>query len=161
MKEKFGKALADVHGPVPGLGQGTRNAGMIERIFSNLKVEKPVERFNWFLLRNPALYLPELEYAKGSLFDAEGKARISIRVERQTLRRLPESGDILFTIRICINSFDQLRSHTAGQFWRRPCASRFWISMTTSWPTRDWRRMGRGSSLNWIGSPAAGDAMLV
>ncbi len=111
LKEKFGKALADVHKPVPGLGRGTRNAGMIERIFSNLKAERPVERFNWFLLRNPALFLPELECAKGGLFDAEGKPHFWLRVERQTLRRLPQSGDILFTIRICVDPFARLQNN--------------------------------------------------
>ena len=111
LREKFGKALADVHVPVPGLGRGTRNADMIERIFGNLRADRPVERYNWFLLRNPALFLPELEYTKGGLFDADGTPKIWLRVERQTLRRLPASGDILFTIRICIDPFERLRSH--------------------------------------------------
>ena len=84
---------------------------MIERIFANLRADRPVERFNWFLLRNPALFLPELEYTKGGLFDADGTPQIWLRVERQTLRRLPVSGDILFTIRICVDPFERLQSH--------------------------------------------------
>ncbi|MEM7427991.1 MAG: DUF3445 domain-containing protein [Pseudomonadota bacterium] len=111
LREKFGKVLADVHEPVPGLARGTRNAQMIERIFGNLSVDRPVERFNWFLLRNPDLFLPELEHTKGSMFDRDGTPRIWIRVERQTLRRLARSGDILFTIRICTDPFERLAQH--------------------------------------------------
>jgi hypothetical protein len=111
LREKFGKVLADVHGPVPGIGRGTRTAQMIERIFANLQPANPVERFNWFLLRNPALYLPELEYTKGGLFDDDNNPTIWLRVERQTLRRLPASGDLLFTIRICIDPFEKLSHH--------------------------------------------------
>ena len=113
LKEKFGRALADVHEPVPGLGRGTRNAGMIERIFGNLRVERPVERFNWFLLRNPALFLPELEYTKGGLFDSAGVPQIWLRVERQTLTRLPQTHAVCFTIRIHRYPLDDVLSDPA------------------------------------------------
>ena len=45
LAEKAGKIIQDIHAPVPGFGRGTRNAVMIERIFDNLLVDQPVERF--------------------------------------------------------------------------------------------------------------------
>ena len=37
-----------------------------------------------------------------------------IRVERQTLRKLPRSGDIIFTIRIYLDPVQSLRGHPDG-----------------------------------------------
>ena len=44
-------------------------------------------------------------------FDADAPAHAFIRVERQTLRKLPVSGDILFTIRIHLDPVSVLRNH--------------------------------------------------
>ena len=41
--------------------------------------------------------------------DVEAAARAFIRVERQTLRKLPVTGDILFTIRIHLDPMAALR----------------------------------------------------
>jgi dimethylamine monooxygenase subunit A len=100
LREKFGKALGEVHAPVPGFNTGTRNAALIERMFDNLWPEKPVMRWNWTLFGDTPLYHPVAEggvkrrFGDGVLADG-----ITIRMERQTLRKLPQSGDILFTIR--------------------------------------------------------------
>ena len=122
LAEKFARPLRDIHIPVPGFGPGTRNETLIERIFDNLAVERPVERANWSLQNNPALYHPlsALERniragAEPTRFDpAAPAASAFIRVERQTLRRLPRSGDILFTIRIHLDPMEKLRAHPDG-----------------------------------------------
>ncbi len=108
LTEKFGKAMSDIHEPVPGFGPGTRNAGLIDRMFDKLQVVQPVERFNWSIQSGDALYHPlsndeRIDRATGRptrFPDVEAAARAFIRVERQTLRKLPVTGDILFTIRI-------------------------------------------------------------
>jgi len=108
LTEKFGKAMSDIHEPVPGFGPGTRNAGLIDRMFDRLQVAQPVERFNWSIQSGEALYHPlsnvqRIDRATGRptrFPDAGSAADAFIRVERQTLRKLPVSGDILFTIRI-------------------------------------------------------------
>ena len=46
-----------------------------------------------------------------SKFSGEGMARAFIRVERQTLRKLPATGDILFTIRIHLDPLKVLARH--------------------------------------------------
>ncbi|MCO5157631.1 MAG: DUF3445 domain-containing protein [Aquamicrobium sp.] len=122
LAEKFARPLRDIHIPVPGFGPGTRNEALIERIFDNLAVERPVERANWSLQNNPALYHPLSALERGiragaepTRFDpAAPAASAFIRVERQTLRRLPRSGDILFTIRIHLDPMGKLRAHPDG-----------------------------------------------
>jgi hypothetical protein len=108
LTEKFGKAMHVIHEPVPGFGPGTRNAGLIDRMFDRLQIVQPVERFNWSIQSSDALYHPlsndqRIDRATGKPVrfpDIDAAARAFIRVERQTLRKLPVSGDILFTIRI-------------------------------------------------------------
>ncbi len=104
LKDKAGKPMHGVHAPVPGFREGTRNAGLIERIFDNLQVEQPVERFNW------SIYNTDRLFQDGRSGEHVGKDdRHFLRVERQTLTRLPESGDILFTIRIYVDPFEALK----------------------------------------------------
>lgn len=119
LAEKFGKPLQDIHTPVPGFGPGTRTADIINRIFDNLPVEQPVERHNWSLQVDGALYKPLSDIARleraaqrpERFTDAEVAARAFIRVERQTLRKLPRAGDILFTIRTYLDPLGALRRH--------------------------------------------------
>lgn len=119
LAEKFGKPLQDIHVPVPGFGRGTRTADIINRIFDNMQVAQPVERMNWSLQAGAALYMPlsnagriDRAERKPSRFPAgDIAAGCFIRVERQTLRKLPGSGDILFTIRIHLDAMKQLESH--------------------------------------------------
>ena len=119
LEEKFGRALEDIHTPVPGFGRGTRTADIITRIFDKLQVAQPVERMNWSLQAGAALYLPlsnagriERAVEKPSRFpEADAAANAFMRVERQTLRRLPISGDILFTIRIYLDPMRILERH--------------------------------------------------
>lgn len=117
LTEKFGKAMSAIHDPVPGFGPGTRNAGLIDRMFDKLQVVQPVERFNWSIQAGDALYHPlsndeRIDRATGRPIrfpDVEAAARAFIRVERQTLRKLPAAGDILFTIRIHLDPIGLLK----------------------------------------------------
>jgi hypothetical protein len=119
LEEKFGRPLQDIHTPVPGFGRGTRTADVIHRIFDNLAVEQPVERFNWSLQAGADLYQPLSNIARADRAQARPSrfpqtdvaANAFIRVERQTLRRLPKSGDILFAIRIYLDPMPVLERH--------------------------------------------------
>jgi hypothetical protein len=118
LTEKFGKPMPRIHEPVPGFGPGTRNAGLIDRMFDKLQIVQPVERFNWSIQASDALYHPlsnagRIDRATGRPIrfpDVDAAARAFIRVERQTLRKLPVTGDILFTIRIHLDPMGVLRS---------------------------------------------------
>lgn len=100
LAEKLGRPMHEVHGPVPGFGGGSRNAAMIERIFDNLQTGAPVVRMNWSLYPDAELFHGE----DRSTRERSGElAQTFLRVERQTLTKLPVSGDILFTIRIHVD----------------------------------------------------------
>lgn len=104
LAEKFDRPMDEVHAGVPGFSAGTRNATLVNRIFDNLLVDQPVKRLNWSVNWTQALYHPrpsKTPVDPGSIGIAAANA--FIRVERQTLRRLPKSGDILFTIRIYLD----------------------------------------------------------
>lgn len=117
LSEKFGRPLQQIHNPVPGFGEGTRTADVIQRIFDNLQPGQPVVRWNWSLQSDRTLYKPlssiqrdERAVARPPRF-ADGAGSAFIRVERQTLRKLPVSGDILFTIRINLDPMLALEAH--------------------------------------------------
>jgi hypothetical protein len=104
LHEKFGKALQEIHTPVPDFGRDTRNATIIERMFDNLRPEQPIIRWNWSLHGDDALHHP---HSTGQWrFGGERIDSFFFRLERQTLRRLPDSGDILFTIRIYLDPLE-------------------------------------------------------
>ncbi|MBZ9842463.1 heme-dependent oxidative N-demethylase family protein [Mesorhizobium sp. CA5] len=118
LQEKFGKPLQEIHKPVPGFGPGTRPAELINRMFDGLQGQA-VERFNWSIQAGDALYHPlsniertDRATNRPSRFsDGNVKAHAFIRVERQTLRKLPRSHDILFTIRIHLDPLKLLIRH--------------------------------------------------
>jgi len=106
LHEKFGRALQEIHAPVPDFGRDTRNANIIERMFDNLRPEQPVWRWNWSLHADDALHHP---HSAGQWrFGDERIDNLYFRLERQTLRKLPLSGDILFTIRIYLDPLTEM-----------------------------------------------------
>ena len=114
LSEKFGRSLQVIHNPVPGFGEGTRTADVIQRIFDNIKGGQSVVRWNWSLQGDATLYKPLSNDQRDTRATAStrrfpgGLASTFIRVERQTLTALPASGDILFTIRIYLDPLDTL-----------------------------------------------------
>jgi hypothetical protein len=115
LREKFRRPMHEIHGPVPGFAQGTRNAGLIERMFDNLRVDMPVIRWNWSVYGDAELFHQHAhETGEGRFGPGPVAKNVYLRLERQTLRKLPESGDILFTIRIYIDPLDALETHPDG-----------------------------------------------
>ncbi|KAA3452072.1 DUF3445 domain-containing protein [Mesorhizobium sp. SARCC-RB16n] len=118
LTEKFGKPLQQIHAPVPGFGPGTRPADLINRMFDGLQGQA-VERYNWSIQSGDALYHPlsnveriDRATSRPTRFpDGDVQAHAFIRVERQTLRKLPASRDILFTIRIHLDPLAVLARH--------------------------------------------------
>lgn len=122
LREKFGRPIGDIHGPVPGFAAGTRNDELIARMFDKLQPAAIVERFNWSLQGNAALFHPlpdrvrdeRARVAQSQFGDADPTASAFIRVERQSLRKLPVSGDILFTIRIHLDPMRWIATRPDG-----------------------------------------------
>lgn len=98
LREKLGQPMCVIHEPVPELND--RLGERIDRFFNHLRVDKPVERFNWSLQGDAAL----AEF----LAPDEPIEHLHYRVERQTLRRLPDTGAIVFTVRIYVAPFEKV-----------------------------------------------------
>jgi dimethylamine monooxygenase subunit A len=109
LRDKFGHPLDVVHGTVPGFGTGTRNATIIARMFDTLAVDMPVIRANWSIYPDNVLHHPGThgEPIREFEFDRPIINQGFFRSERQTLTKLPKSGDILFTIRIGVEPLNQ------------------------------------------------------
>ncbi|MCJ8144957.1 DUF3445 domain-containing protein [Ancylobacter sp. A5.8] len=114
LTEKFGATLDGLHANVP--GYPGKMAMVMNRIFDHLKVEQPVWRVNWSIYPDDTLHHPESKERPRDWFDdpANLAPEAFVRVERQTLRRLPQSGDVLFGIRVHVDPFDAFRRHPEG-----------------------------------------------
>ncbi len=99
--EVIGRALAELHAPVPGFGE--RFLTRVTRIFDALQPGSIVERRNWTVTLGGDLFAPDGPSVRARLpviDPATAGEALFVRVERQTLRRLPETGGLVFTIRI-------------------------------------------------------------
>ncbi|WP_181701146.1 heme-dependent oxidative N-demethylase family protein [Chthonobacter albigriseus] len=110
LKEKYGRTMEEIHAPVPGY---PKMAERMNRIFDSLRVEIPVWRLNWSLYPDDDLHHPEPKQLPRGWFEQPG-SDLFVRVERQTLRRMPESGDILFTIKVMVDPVAAFSAHPDG-----------------------------------------------
>jgi hypothetical protein len=74
---------------------GTPTRHFLER----LTVEKPVWRLNWTLHDSDTLFSPHPVPGRTDLTPENVLGAVHLRIERQTLRRLSETGAVVFTIR--------------------------------------------------------------
>ena len=112
--EKLGRTMEAIHGPVPGYAGAT--ADRVARIFDNLRAEQPVERFNWSIYGDARLRYNQSKQDPLARFPpGRPLSHAHIRVERQTLRRLPRSGDILFTVRVHVDPMTALARDARGR----------------------------------------------
>ena len=93
LSEKMGHNMLAIHEPVAKYADHVGAA--VDTYFQRLTVEKPVWRSNWIIQDHPALFQPQIP----SEPLVKTPDELWIRMERQTLRRLPKTGGILFTIR--------------------------------------------------------------
>ena len=97
LSDKLGRPLEAIHGPVPGFGE--RLAGPVDRFFASIQAARPVWRVNWSLVDQPTLFLPPEHRGHPKRIGVERAGEeLWLRVERQTLRRLPRSGNVVFGI---------------------------------------------------------------
>ncbi|MEO1662528.1 MAG: heme-dependent oxidative N-demethylase subunit alpha family protein [Pseudomonadota bacterium] len=96
LPERIGLDLAGLHGPVPG-GDPALSA-RIARVFTGLKPDVILERFNWTVQTSDKRYTPDRPGVAGKMIED-----LHLRVERQTLRKLAKTGAVLFTIRISVD----------------------------------------------------------
>jgi hypothetical protein len=108
VRDKIGKNLLGIHAPVPhyeeAIGTATQN------IFDKITVERPVWRVNWTVRDSGELHQPTAVRSPDAMEinSSNIEQGLYFRRERQTLRKLPNSGDILFTIRTYSDTFAQV-----------------------------------------------------
>lgn len=119
LADKLGQSLLDIHSPVP--NYAGRVGAATDSVLESLDSARPLWRQNWSLLDSPELYQPERIEPQRIVLNAKLYANLNakqganqntnqsvravaqhlwFRCERQTLRRLPGTGAVLFTIRI-------------------------------------------------------------
>ena len=103
LADKIGRPLSEIHQPVPHYAEQLNSA--TNSLFDRLTPERPIWRLNWSLLDDPALYQPTGHSAPSQATPPE---QLWLRIERQTLRRLPDTRAVLFTIRIHISPLTDL-----------------------------------------------------
>ena len=116
LREKIGHPMSEIHDPVPGYREQIN--APVNQFMRRLTPEKPMWRVNWSLNEDPTLFQPGghgvLEAAPHLTSENVG-TEVFLRLERQTLRRLPKTGAILFSIRILQCPLAELKDSEAHQ----------------------------------------------
>ena len=99
-----GRSLAELHGPVTGFAE--RLLTRVTRIFEGLRDGLVLERRNWSVVNSDELFTPSSAPQRARIGEIEPERAaeaLFVRVERQTLRRLPRTGGAVFTIRVWLD----------------------------------------------------------
>jgi hypothetical protein len=107
-----GMSFHEWHGPVP----LAHEAGVFDRALAyllRLQLGRPVRRLNWTLTANPRLDASPENYPlwgpdKATITPENAGHKMCLRVELQTLTRLPRSNAIIFGIRGYLIRFEEL-----------------------------------------------------
>jgi len=102
LKKKYGLPMDIIHAPVPFYKEQLQTT--VDKFFSQMSCDEIYARRNWSLYDNSSLRQDGTEQMseriRSPITPNNAGDRLWLRVERQTLRKLKETGAILFTIRI-------------------------------------------------------------
>lgn len=96
LRSKLGQPLAAVHAPVAQLNEQLEP--LVDSFFDRLRPERSFWRLGWGILDTAEGYTP-LDGTAPPRPDRPTIDDFHVRVERETLRRFPDTGAVLFTIR--------------------------------------------------------------
>lgn len=111
---KIGRPLTQVHAPTPRYPEllAQRVTTALDRL-----EDRTILRRNWFVHPDPALFQPNRPVGGDPVVPAERCGdELWVRSERQTLRRLPETGWVVFTIRVQQCRFGELLERRGSEF---------------------------------------------
>lgn len=103
LSDKIGGTMASIHAPVARYEDDLSSP--VNAMLMRLSVEKPVWRINWGISNHPSLFQPDIPPPTPEMNPAD----MWFRVEWQTLRRLPITGAILFTIRTYVEKLSDFK----------------------------------------------------
>ncbi|MCB9372919.1 MAG: DUF3445 domain-containing protein [Microthrixaceae bacterium] len=98
LRDKIGGSAAAIHGPVPHYREEL--APRVDRFLERIPAGRISVRRNWGVHDHDTLFVPEHPSPRPGITADDAGERLWLRSERQTLRRLPETGAVLFTIRV-------------------------------------------------------------
>lgn len=113
INEKIGKPLDVIHDDVPYYKEKLQKS--MERWFERLDEFSPVERASWYitwdhkLKVNNVYQLPKFVPNLEAEMKSADPRQFNVRVERQSLRRLPKSRAIIFTNHPIFYSLDEMK----------------------------------------------------
>ncbi|KIK63722.1 hypothetical protein GYMLUDRAFT_40781 [Collybiopsis luxurians FD-317 M1] len=108
---KIGKPLKDIHDVVPDYKEKMEFS--MDRFFSKMPSDKPIQRGSWGLEIGQPLYLQpdDPHFALRNKQDPNLRLEdIFLRVDWQTLRRLPRSGSIVFNFKALFTPFTSFQN---------------------------------------------------
>jgi hypothetical protein len=110
LRSKLGRSLAEVHAPVPRLNAELEQP--IARFLDHLRPERGYWRLGWGIIDVADRFAPpgRGRPEPGAVAPLER----FLRVERETLRRFPRTGCVLFTIRTYIRPLSALTASAGG-----------------------------------------------
>jgi hypothetical protein len=112
LQEKLGQPAEIIHAPVPGFEKHIQKS--VNLTFSKLKPQQPMWRNNWGIA--PTGTLDEPIYGSAAAHEHRAMTDVTqedvkakyLKVEYQTIRRLPKSGYLLFTVRTMVDPMYEL-----------------------------------------------------
>ncbi|KAI0888226.1 uncharacterized protein GGS22DRAFT_94900 [Annulohypoxylon maeteangense] len=107
---KIGMKLHEIHTPIPDYKEKMQFS--MDRYFSKMPANKPIQRGSWGLEVDQPLYMPPGD-PHASYRDSQDttltRDRIHLRVDWQTLRRLPLSGAVVFNFKALFTPIEEFR----------------------------------------------------
>lgn len=114
LAEKIGQPIGAIHAFVPGYADTLGRP--VDQFLAALKPNRLFGRFNWGIADDPTPFQPMAPTANAKVTKENAGEKLWLRVERQTLRRLPETGAVVFTIRTHITRLDgAIRSEVSAR----------------------------------------------
>ena len=112
LMDKMGLPMSGIHKPVPDYSE--KLSRPVDSFFNRIDVDRPVWRVNWSLTTDPTMFQPVRQKHCASELSITSKNAgdmVYMRCERQTLRRLPDTGWILFTIKTYLDKVSKLHKY--------------------------------------------------
>lgn len=151
LADKMGQELIDIHDRVAGLR--ARLGPRMARFFQQLPADRVYMRGNWFVHACPEPFGTPDDARPRPVASPGGVADLFLRCERQTLRRLPATGAVLFAIRVYLTPVTALAawpSHAAAL--RRGLGDAEALAYRTHAVPQD-----RDALLDWLRQVAGGE----
>ncbi|KAJ5099737.1 hypothetical protein N7532_006738 [Penicillium argentinense] len=110
VESKIGRRLDAIHAPIPDYKEKMQFS--MDRFFTKMPTEKPIQRGSWGLEVGEPLYMPPGDPHEEVRNSQDPKLKIeycSLRVDWQTLRRLPLSAAVVFNFKAVFSPITEFR----------------------------------------------------